>query len=247
MQATGLPITVDDWLTLIGRGNLQDFQDCYSTDTGVSLTLIGRAGESLLVPSKDKWFCQFSKTHFPHSCYLSDAQWRSDLIRLYEGRHDWDPTERVCDFGMMGFVVPVYYNNYLVAFWEGGGFMLDGQYRAETMQRKFDVVMLTRDALDRAERRLVATTRLLNLSNVAAGGPRSSRDDVFLEKLTRREREVAELVCRGMSNKEIAAQLFLSEKTVKTQLSNILSKLGVRDRAQLVFEYSNRRNQDPFA
>ena len=226
------------------RGNLQDFQDCYSTDPGIPLSLIGRAGESLLVPSKDKWFCRFSKTQFPHTCRLTGAQFRSELIRVYESRHDYHVTESVCDFGLMGFVVPVYFHDYLVAFWEGGGFMLDDQYRADTMRLKFDVVVLTREELDSAERRIVATTRLLNLSHGVSDYARAERDDVFLEKLTRREREV---VCRGMSNKEIAAQLFLSEKTVKTHMSNILSKLGVRDRAQLVFEYSNRRNQDSMA
>jgi DNA-binding NarL/FixJ family response regulator len=54
------------------------------------------------------------------------------------------------------------------------------------------------------------------------------------EELTDRELEVLELVTKGMSNAEIGQQLYLSEATVKTHLTRILSKLGVRDRVQAV-------------
>jgi DNA-binding NarL/FixJ family response regulator len=55
-----------------------------------------------------------------------------------------------------------------------------------------------------------------------------------LDVLTEREREVLGLVARGMSNGEIATELFISPATAKTHVSRIMAKLGARDRAQLV-------------
>ncbi|MCX5340749.1 response regulator [Streptomyces atratus] len=54
------------------------------------------------------------------------------------------------------------------------------------------------------------------------------------ESLSGREREVLELVAKGTSNREIAAELFISEATVKTHLTHIFAKLGAKDRAAAV-------------
>jgi DNA-binding NarL/FixJ family response regulator len=51
--------------------------------------------------------------------------------------------------------------------------------------------------------------------------------------LTRREREVARLITEGKSNREIADALVIAERTVEGHVSNILSKLGFRSRAQV--------------
>jgi two-component system, NarL family, response regulator LiaR len=52
------------------------------------------------------------------------------------------------------------------------------------------------------------------------------------ERLTRREHDVLELIARGQSNKRIALELGISEKTVKTHVGHLLAKLGVTDRTQ---------------
>lgn len=55
---------------------------------------------------------------------------------------------------------------------------------------------------------------------------------VQLDKLTRREQEVLQLIASGMNNREISEALYITEKTVKTHVSHLLDKLGVADRTQ---------------
>lgn len=59
--------------------------------------------------------------------------------------------------------------------------------------------------------------------------------------LNQREKEVVELVAKGLNNREIADTLFLSEGTVRNYISTVLDKLELRDRTQLVIFYYNNR------
>jgi DNA-binding NarL/FixJ family response regulator len=76
-------------------------------------------------------------------------------------------------------------------------------------------------------------TRRLIAEFARMGAPRGpSRDS--LDGLTERECEVLALVARGLSNAEIAGRLVVAEQTIKTHVSRILMKLGLRDRTQAV-------------
>ena len=75
-----------------------------------------------------------------------------------------------------------------------------------------------------------ALTRRL-IEKFARSRPRATPE---LDRLTDREREVLMLMIRGRSNAEIARDLFVGESTVKTHVTRVLTKLGLRDRAQAV-------------
>jgi DNA-binding NarL/FixJ family response regulator len=72
------------------------------------------------------------------------------------------------------------------------------------------------------------------IADIASRQGRPGPDTARFEALTDRERDVVAAIVQGMSNEEIAAELFLSRATVKTYLSRLFLKLGVRDRTQLV-------------
>jgi DNA-binding NarL/FixJ family response regulator len=84
-------------------------------------------------------------------------------------------------------------------------------------------------------------TRQLVEAFVSRPADAGEPDTATLDGLTEREREVLTLVAKGLSNAEIGSRLYVSPATVKTHVARILTKLGARDRAQLiVIAYESR-------
>jgi DNA-binding NarL/FixJ family response regulator len=79
-----------------------------------------------------------------------------------------------------------------------------------------------------------SVTRRVISEFVKGTGPKPQAQFPRLEDLTAREAEVMRAIARGLSNAEIAKELFVSETTVKTHVARILMKLGLRDRVQAV-------------
>jgi DNA-binding NarL/FixJ family response regulator len=83
------------------------------------------------------------------------------------------------------------------------------------------------------ERALSSSSTAPTPSQSSAAGEASGAD-IYPDGLTRREGEVLRHIAAGLSNREIAEHLFISEVTVKTHVNNIFSKANLRDRAQAV-------------
>ncbi|MEV4619557.1 response regulator transcription factor [Asanoa sp. NPDC049573] len=106
------------------------------------------------------------------------------------------------------------------------GFLL----KDATAERLFDAIRIVASGqallAPTVTRRLVAEFSRLRR--------RSRRHDGVLQTLTTRETEVLRLLAEGLSNTEIAARLVVGEETVKSHVSRLLAKLGLRDRTQAV-------------
>ena len=79
------------------------------------------------------------------------------------------------------------------------------------------------------------------ISEALGAGPLHVLDPV--RGLSKREKEVYDLMCEGMSNREIAKRLFISETTVKAHVHHVFDKLGVRSRNALALDAARRKNQ----
>ena len=87
---------------------------------------------------------------------------------------------------------------------------------------------------------LLAPSVTRRMIEVYLDRPPAAPAPAVLDALTPREREILVLLARGLSNAEIAEQLFVSETTVKTHVARVLMKLGLRDRVQaVIFAYEN--------
>jgi predicted ATPase/DNA-binding CsgD family transcriptional regulator len=109
------------------------------------------------------------------------------------------------------------------------------------LSRARDALTARTYATARAEGRTLPHPRAVSLIGDLARGPLPSAQEQNQESLTQREREIVELLVRGMSNPQIAFRLSISVGTVRSHVDHILSKLGVHSRAQVAVWALNQR------
>ena len=148
-----------------------------------------------------------------------------------------------CYMGLTFFISPIYYRGKIICVAYGGGVKLAGDQVCVDNRLADHIATMTEQQLADMLELLQNTLELLDFD--ADGEPKSEPgsepmprpvNEYFLlkHKLSRREMDIAREVCSCLSNKQIGEKLFISETTVKSHISNILAKMGMKDRMQLV-------------
>jgi LuxR family maltose regulon positive regulatory protein len=125
-----------------------------------------------------------------------------------------------------------------VAFEAGGVDLLVCAYRANP-----ELLSTLLSSPGCVERTIYALSRAGDKSMASSAGQEVATSLDPRSLLSRREREVYNLVCAGLSNREIAQKLFISEGTVKAHVHNMFDKVGIRSRTALAVNAVHERNR----
>ena len=231
--------TSQEWLKVVGKERLQAFQDSFSRGYGIGLWFIDTDGKSMTVDSNYPMLCHTMLEHPENKKRCYDESCQTFMVE-----QDLKKTEIfTCYAGLQYFICPVFFNNKVVALAHSAGIADEDCLLPKEILHKFHTAIMPRKKLEAICELLGNTLELLNLDlkrldNILAEQTEAAaQSNLFDNKLSKREEEVASLICGGMSNKTIAKKLFISEKTVKTHVRNILINLDLKDRMQLVVEY----------
>lgn len=228
-------VTSSDWLSLIGKDKLQAYQDSYARLHGISLVFLDAEGIPLTVWSNASLFCYAVAEKSGQRCM------EESLREIARAKIKGEIEISHCFLGLTNFIFPIYYDNELVAYCLGGSVADEKTSLSAEMIQSFHIPRIEANLLKKVAENFQLSLRLLNLDvgRIIQHNfdDESQSRNIFEGKLSKRETEVAKAICSGLTNKQVAELLFISEKTVKSHVSNILLKLNLRDRVQLVIDY----------
>ena len=232
--------STEQWLHFIGKDKLQTFQDNFAKAYGVSMSFLDTNGNPLTVGSQNSLFCFTIEKDHAARC---QENFQNDRLAMQKG----DPFIHVCPFGITCLYVPVYFGDKLTAIAAIGGLTYTNSNIPDNLKTRFRITSYPREQVENILQLLDSALRLLNVNTAAvpSGDGKRAQDETLParlrdDRISRREHEIVLLLCKGLSNKQIAQQLFISETTVKTHISNILAKLNLHDRMQIIVHYYNK-------
>lgn len=235
-----------EWVKRLGKEKLQAYQDSFARTFGISLCLLSLQGRSLTIWSNSSMFCYYMMKNNRVRC-AQERETAINAVLLHRQTRIFK-----CYMGLTCFMLPVFYQGEIICVAYGGGINLGpakicaGNKEADNIpivseQTFADMLDLLQNMLELLDLRADAD---LDTPAPRSAGERSANEYLFLKhKLSRREMEIAQSVCECLGNKQIGDKLFISEKTVKSHISNILAKMGMKDRMQLVM-YCREHNKE---
>mgnify|MGYP002626085093 CR=1 FL=1 len=226
---------VTQWLQFVGKDKLQTFQDNFAKTYGTGISFFDLTGKPLTVRSKDPLFCFTIGKEHAAQCH---ENFRADTETILQGK----PFIHVCPFGVTCIYVPVFFDNYLIAFAAVGGLADTDSPIPEKLRAHFHISSYNKEKMEEIMMLLDSLLRLLNIHALHKEEILPQKETVLPAQMqddciTLREYDVIKLLCKGYSNKEIAGKLHISPPTVKTHIRNILTKLQLHGRMQIVARY----------
>ncbi|MDK2824070.1 MAG: two-component system, NarL family, response regulator [Clostridia bacterium] len=221
------------WIKTLGKEKIQAFQDSFAELFNISLCLLSLEGKALTVWSNSSLLCHYMLKNNRARC----IQERQNVINKVFKKHETQIF--TCYLGLTFFCCPVFCNEEIIGVFYGGAVCLEENHKFLDKKIKFDIPVISQRRIIDVIQLLENSIKLLNLkdNNLDTHAPKSNTIEEFTflqKKLSSRQLEIVKLVSCGLTNKEIAEQLHISEKTVKTHVSNILRKLEMKDRMQIV-------------
>jgi len=227
------------WLAVTGKRKIQSFQDSFAELFNISLGIVSIDGKSLVVWSDSSLFCNYIIKNNSERCSNERKNVIDHVLKKRE------TIKYTCYMGITYFACPIFCNEDIVAICLGGGIFLEENrdlYDEKVVQ---DIPRLSEIKLNDIIKMIENIFNLLNINEKESLEKGKNKDDsrqelFFLKnKLSHREIEVVKLINTGLTNKEISSELSISEKTVKTHVTNILRKLNMKDRLQVVIFCKN--------
>ena len=227
--------SVQQWLKFVGKDRLQSFQDNFAKTYGVSMIFMDMNGYPLTVGSQNSLFCFMIENEHADRCH---ENFQSDRGTMQERK----PFAHVCPFGIACLYIPVFFNNCAIAFATVGGIACENNSIPGNLKDRFHINSYSADKMKEIMTLLDSMLRLLDMNASIDNNDVLKKESPFSKRMrddhiSKRESDIVRLICKGYSNKEIARRLFISPATVKTHISNILSKLDLKGRMQIVARY----------
>ncbi len=221
------------WLRSIGKEKVQSFQDGFSEMFDISLCLLSLSGEPLTVWSSESLLCHYMQSHNHARCQLQRQQMLQKMCRSGSVLVD------NCYMGMGIFACPVLIGGKAKAAFFGGA-VDTGDCRI-SLNEDYHVSFMTPERLKEISKFLDSIISLAAPGNSVSYPEMDTSGQQLINQfgLTPREFTVVGQIMTGKSNKEIAAVLFISDKTVKSHITNILRKMQAKDRKQVMLLCKN--------
>lgn len=226
------PVTVfQRWIKITGKEKLQAFQDAFARAFEIGLCIWSVKGKPLTIWSNSSLYCHFIRENYETRCVQEHDNAVNYILKTRR------PKLFTCYTGVSYFLCPICFQNEVVCLVYGSGFTIS----KNKLLRNNIPVMTERKVRDIIEL-ITGVFDIINFDKSDLPGDGFENNKVFIrdelkclqDKLSSRELEVAWGILTGLSNKAIADQLYISEKTVKTHISNILCKMNLKDRTQLI-------------